>query len=107
MTAPPNTRGPSGTQPHPKGRPVMALSSAKNTKQVVYFIAYRHKSWDKFHRPPPPDDDFIWEFYYSNPTFERAKARILAGEHPRVYAGQFPMGALLHPNIATLLQGGV
>ena len=95
-------RGPSGMQPHPKGRPVTSLSSNKSTKQVVYFIAYRHKVWDTF-REPLEDSLFIWEFYYSEPTFARAQKRLVTEGHRKIYAGQFPLGALLHPKIATLL----
>ena len=96
-------RGPSGTQPHPKGRPVTLLSTAKSIKQVVYFIAYRHKAWDTLRRPPPPDEELVWEFYYSEPTFARAQKRLIAEGHRKIYVGQFPLGALLHPKIATLL----
>ena len=102
ITTPTKRRGPSGTQPHPKGRPITSLSSAQSTKQVVYFIAYRHKFWDTL-REPFEDSLFIWEFYYSKTTFDRAKKRELAQRHPKMYAGQFPLAALLHPKIATLL----
>lgn len=101
-------RGPSGTQPKLKGRSLKALSKTSSAKAIIYYLAWRHKSWDSFHRPPPPEDEFVWEFYYSKPTFERAKETVLAGKHPKVYAGQFPLAALLHPKIAEdLTQGGV
>jgi hypothetical protein len=51
-------------------------------------------------------DDFIWEFYYSKPAWERAKERLLLERHPKLWAGQFPLVALLHPKIATLFEGG-
>ena len=105
MTSP-RKRGPSGTQPKPKGRPLTALLNWNSANTLVYFIAYREKFWDTLHEPPP-DDQFVWEFYYSKNTYERAKERVLLGRHPKMYVGKFPLAALLHPKIATLLpQGG-
>lgn len=100
-------RGPSGLQPKPKGRPVTTLSGAKSTQASIYYIAYRHKAWDRVGTPPLPESDLLWEFYYSAATFERAKERLLAEKHPKMYTGQFQLGTLLHPTRASLFIDGV
>jgi hypothetical protein len=99
-------RGPSGTQPHPSGRPITSVSGNRKSTESIYYIAYRPETWDSF-RPPVEAERLIWEFYYSEKTYERAKDRLLAERHPKLYTGNFHLASLLHPGLATVFQEGV